>query len=82
MTPKLTDQPNWFLIALAVLTALFVWTRVALGDEGKSSAGAPSGALGAMSRYCAREGETIDQRIARLEVALRLAKAERRVNRK
>lgn len=32
------------------------------------------------SRYCARDGESIDQRIERLEVAIRLAKAERAVN--
>ncbi len=34
------------------------------------------------SRYCARDGESAEARIERLEVALRLAKAERAVNRK
>jgi uncharacterized protein YfaQ (DUF2300 family) len=32
------------------------------------------------SRYCAREGETAKERIARLRTALRLAEAEERVN--
>ncbi len=34
------------------------------------------------SRYCARDGESAEARIERLEVALRLAKAERAVNRR
>lgn len=36
----------------------------------------------AESHYCARDGETLEERIQRLETALRLAKAERAVNRK
>ena len=34
-----------------------------------------------ISRYCARDGELIEDRIARLETALRLARAELKVNR-
>jgi hypothetical protein len=36
----------------------------------------------AESHYCARAGESAEQRVERLEVALRLARAEVRVNSK
>lgn len=56
----------------AVVVALLVVLGTAQAEE---PAPAP-----AESRYCARDGESIEQRIERLEVALRLAKAEKRVN--
>jgi hypothetical protein len=60
-------------------TAFFLLGSTATADEtAKPASAAPI----AESKYCARADEAIEDRIARLEVALRLARAELVVNRK
>jgi hypothetical protein len=67
-----------YLLALGIAAAL---VALAGAEEGKAQPEA-SQSRQAMSRYCVREGESLQERINRLEVALRLAKLEQVVNRK
>jgi hypothetical protein len=74
--------------ALAIALWLFASTRTAGADETPrvDPPSAPpvvaKSATTAESKYCSRTGEAIEDRIARLETALRLARAEAAVNRK
>jgi hypothetical protein len=62
--------------------ACFLFLNVSRAETDPKTPPEPNQAQPALSHYCAREGETIEARIERLETALRLARAELKVNRR
>jgi hypothetical protein len=63
-------------LTLALCAAFCLLSRPATAAEPPATQNAVQEA----SRYCARDGETTEERIERLETALRLARQEARVN--
>ncbi len=77
----MTRRPGW-LAALVWVAASVLIAHAQDGGTKPPVKPLPSLLDDVESRYCARRGEDLMERIARLEVALRLAKAELAVNRR
>ena len=91
---RIVDNSDWWTVSLLAILTTFVWLGVAhCGESPKTQQRAANEAVAlpnlldpepchAWVSDGAVEGESLDARIDRLETALRLAKAERVVNRR